>query len=113
MGRRRTRNAKLTHFGRRSGKPYKITIWYAEIGGEVWIGSLDDERNWVRNCCAGPAEIDVGEGPKKVRCVPATPEEVERFREAILAKHPIAARIISAVSGRGATRCAFRCEPVD
>jgi deazaflavin-dependent oxidoreductase (nitroreductase family) len=39
----------LTHYGRKSGKPYDVTIWFAVEGDNVYIGTANVNRQWVRN----------------------------------------------------------------
>ncbi len=39
----------LTHYGRKSGKPYDVTIWFALEGDKVYIGTANVNRQWVRN----------------------------------------------------------------
>jgi deazaflavin-dependent oxidoreductase (nitroreductase family) len=46
-GRRQT--LTLTHYGRKSGKPYDVTIWFALEGDKVYIGTANVNRQWVRN----------------------------------------------------------------
>ena len=40
---------RLTHYGRKTGKPYKVTIWFVVDGDRVYIGSANVNRQWVRN----------------------------------------------------------------
>jgi deazaflavin-dependent oxidoreductase (nitroreductase family) len=40
---------KLTHYGRKSGKPYDVTIWFVVNGDKVHIGTANVNRQWVRN----------------------------------------------------------------
>jgi deazaflavin-dependent oxidoreductase (nitroreductase family) len=39
----------LTHYGRKSGKPYDVTIWFAVEGDKVYIGTANVNHQWVRN----------------------------------------------------------------
>ena len=39
----------LTHYGRKSGKPYNVTIWFVVDGDKVYIGTANVQRQWVRN----------------------------------------------------------------
>ena len=39
----------MTHYGRKSGKPYDVTIWFAVEGDKVYIGTANVNRQWVRN----------------------------------------------------------------
>src|SRR5437868_92765 len=39
----------LTHYGRKSGKPYDVRIWFVVDGDKVYIGTANVNRQWVRN----------------------------------------------------------------
>jgi len=40
----------LTHYGRKSGKPYAVTIWFVVDDEEkFYIGTANVNRQWVRN----------------------------------------------------------------
>jgi len=93
----------LTHYGRRSGKPFNVKIWYADVDGELWIGSMDGNRNWVKNVRAsGRAKVDFGTGPLECTFEPVTDAEgTARYRAAIAAKYPILSRIIALLVRRG------------
>jgi hypothetical protein len=108
----RTSSVKLAHFGRKTGKRFVARVWFIETDGVVWIGSLDIERNWVRNLeASGRAELDFGQGPSAyiaTRCHDLA--QMQRFRSAVEAKHPILSRIIASLT-RGKTAGCFRLEP--
>ena len=99
----------LVHTGRKSGKTFNVTIWFVEIDGEPWIGSLDETRGWVRNLRAqGRCEIDFGAGPAAWLCREIRdPASIERFRSAILVKYPVAGRLLR-LFVRGGRQVAFR-----
>jgi len=40
---------RLTHYGRNSGKPYEVTIWFVVDGDKILIGTANTNRQWVRN----------------------------------------------------------------
>jgi deazaflavin-dependent oxidoreductase (nitroreductase family) len=40
---------RLTHYGRKSGKPYEVTIWFVVDGERVFLGTANLGRQWVRN----------------------------------------------------------------
>jgi deazaflavin-dependent oxidoreductase (nitroreductase family) len=103
---------KLTHFGRKSGKPFDVTIWFTEVGGELWIGSLDIDRGWVRNLRAtGRARINFGDGVKDIATEFLDDDRArERYSAAIAAKYPILSRIIG-LFVRGKKRAVFRVTP--
>jgi len=46
---------KLTHYGRKSGRPYDVTIWYLVDDDRLYLVSANANRNWVRNVKARPA----------------------------------------------------------
>jgi deazaflavin-dependent oxidoreductase (nitroreductase family) len=51
----------LTHYGRKSGKPYEVKIWFVVEGGKVFIGTANVERQWVRNVQKNPRiKLSVG-----------------------------------------------------
>jgi deazaflavin-dependent oxidoreductase (nitroreductase family) len=40
---------RLTHYGRKTGKPHEVTIWFVLDGDRLYIGSANVNRQWVRN----------------------------------------------------------------
>jgi deazaflavin-dependent oxidoreductase (nitroreductase family) len=40
---------RLTHYGRKSGKPYEVTIWFAVEGDRLYVGTANVDRQWVHN----------------------------------------------------------------
>ena len=51
----------LTHYGRKSGKPYDVRIWFVADGDAVFIGTANVERQWVRNVQNNPRiKLSVG-----------------------------------------------------
>jgi deazaflavin-dependent oxidoreductase (nitroreductase family) len=103
--------AILTHFGRKSGKPFQVQIWWVELDGGIVIGSMDRRRGWVRNLEAtGRAVLDRGRGEEPVRCEwISDTAELERFRLAIRRKYPIMSRLLALFFQREG--CAFRARP--
>ena len=48
--------------GRRSGQPRSATIWFVVVDGRFYVGSLRDDRDWIRNAMkAKRIELVVGE----------------------------------------------------
>ena len=45
-GRQTTR---LTHYGRKTGKPYEVTIWFVLDHERLYITTANVSRQWVRN----------------------------------------------------------------
>jgi len=56
----------LTHYGRKSGKPYDVTIWFAVEGDKVYIGTANVNRQWVRTVQKTP-RIRLAVGGRDVR----------------------------------------------
>jgi deazaflavin-dependent oxidoreductase (nitroreductase family) len=51
----------LTHYGRRSGKPYEVKIWFVVDRDKVFIGTENVLRQWVRNVQKNPRiKLSVG-----------------------------------------------------
>lgn len=104
-------SVELTHFGRKSGKPFKLRVWFTEIDGDLWVGTRDVERNWVKNLrSTGRTELDFGDGASAYAATEGDERELEAFERAILSKHPIGARIINFLA-RGKTPTCFRVKP--
>lgn len=40
---------RLTHYGRRTGKPHEVTIWFVLDGDRFYIGTANVNRQWVQN----------------------------------------------------------------
>ena len=40
---------RLTHYGRKTGKPHEVTIWFVLDGDRLYIGTANANRHWVRN----------------------------------------------------------------
>jgi hypothetical protein len=45
---------RITTRGRRTGKPHTVTIWFVVDGETIFLGTLDADRDWVRNLQKGP-----------------------------------------------------------
>ena len=39
----------LTHYGRKTGQPHEVTIWFVPDGDKLYIGTANVNRQWVRN----------------------------------------------------------------
>lgn len=39
----------LTHYGRKTGNPHEVTIWFVLDGDRLYIGTANMSRQWVRN----------------------------------------------------------------
>lgn len=45
----RKQTVRLTHYGRKSGKAYEVTIWFVVDGERLYLGTANVNRQWVRN----------------------------------------------------------------
>ena len=39
----------LTHYGRKTGKPHEVAIWFVLDDDNLYIGTANVNRQWVRN----------------------------------------------------------------
>ena len=54
----------LAHYGRKSGKPYEVTIWFVLDDEKFYIGTANVKRQWVRNVQKTP-QIKLSIGGEK------------------------------------------------
>jgi len=40
---------RLTHYGRKTGKPHELTIWFVLDRDRLYIGTANVKRQWVRH----------------------------------------------------------------
>ena len=53
---------RLTHYGRKTGKPYHVILWFTVEGDAIWLSTARASRQWVRNVRHDPrVEIAVGD----------------------------------------------------
>lgn len=45
----RKQTTRLTHIGRKTGKPHEVTIWFVLDGDKLYLGTANNRRQWVRN----------------------------------------------------------------
>jgi deazaflavin-dependent oxidoreductase (nitroreductase family) len=55
---------RLTHYGRKMGKPYEVTIWFVLDGDRLYIGTANVNRQWVKNVQKTP-KVGLSIGDKK------------------------------------------------
>ncbi len=67
----------LTHYGRKSGKPYDVIIWFVVEGERMYLGTANKSRNWVRNIMVKP-NVVIKAGDENFI---ATVSEITRRRE--------------------------------
>jgi deazaflavin-dependent oxidoreductase (nitroreductase family) len=53
---------RLTHFGRKTGKPHEVTIWFVLDGDRLYIGTANVNRQWVQNVQKTPkVKLSIGD----------------------------------------------------
>jgi deazaflavin-dependent oxidoreductase (nitroreductase family) len=58
----RTSTAIVTHYGRKSGKPYTVRIWFTVDGGHINLQTMNMDRQWTRNVLAnGKVSLRIGD----------------------------------------------------
>lgn len=63
----------LTHYGRKSGKPYEVTIWFAVDGETMYLTTMNRSRQWVRNVTHTPrVQLQVGSDSFEGTVTPVT-----------------------------------------
>jgi deazaflavin-dependent oxidoreductase (nitroreductase family) len=55
---------RLTHYGRKTGKPHEVTIWFVLDDVRLQIGTANVNRQWVRNVQKTP-QIKLSIGGEK------------------------------------------------
>lgn len=51
----------LTHYGRKTGKPHEVTIWFVLHGDKIYVGTAKVDRQWVRNVQKTPhVKLSIG-----------------------------------------------------
>jgi deazaflavin-dependent oxidoreductase (nitroreductase family) len=56
---------RLTHYGRKTGKPYEVTIWFVLDDEKFYIGTANVNRQWVRNVQKTP-QVKLSVGSEKL-----------------------------------------------
>src|SRR5262245_65090058 len=52
---------RLTHYGRKTGKAYQVTIWFLVEGETVYLVTQNMQRQWTRNVQARPeVQLQIG-----------------------------------------------------
>lgn len=57
----RNKTTVLTHYGRKTGKPYKVRIWFVLDRDKLYIGTANVNHQWVRNVQKTPqVKLSIG-----------------------------------------------------
>lgn len=82
----------LTHYGRKSGTPYRVRIWFTVDGDQLNIHTMNMARQWIKNVQARPqVSLKIGEEvfEGEVHAVTA-PDEMAQVVKLMKRKYPIA-----------------------
>jgi deazaflavin-dependent oxidoreductase (nitroreductase family) len=88
----RRSTCRLTHYGRKSGQPHQVTVWFLVDGEAVYLVTADRGRQWVRNVLARPTvELRMGGETFRGEVEPLTlPTEVAHVVELLRRKYWLA-----------------------
>lgn len=45
---------ELTHYGRKTGQPYRVTIWFTVEDETMFLATMNQDRQWCRNLRVRP-----------------------------------------------------------
>lgn len=51
---KRVKTTTITHHGRKSGKPYEVTIWFTVDGDHINLYTMNMQRQWTQNVQVNP-----------------------------------------------------------
>ena len=78
---------RLTTRGRKSGKPHTVLVWFLVDGATIYLGTLNAQRDWVRNAEKTPAvELEAGELRLRGRALAITDASLDARVRALLAR---------------------------
>jgi len=82
---------RLTHYGRKSGTPYQVTIWFTVDGDHINLQTMRMARQWTRNVLAnGKVSLRIGDETFEGTARPITdPTEMARVVQLMRRKYPI------------------------
>jgi hypothetical protein len=90
------KTVRLVSRGRRSGEPRQVTIWFAVVDGVIGLGTLNEDRNWVKNARhAGEVELVFAAGSLRGRFADVTDPQLHQQIRTAMARKYLPARIAS------------------
>lgn len=92
----REKTVTLITRGRRTGIPRRVTIWFVVDGDTIGLGTLNEDRNWVKNARgAGEVELELAAGRLAGRFADITDAGEHSIVRGLIAKKYWPARIAS------------------
>lgn len=107
-----TRTCQLTHRGRKSGRPFEVTIWFLVDADTVYLTTMNMKRQWTQNVQVNrDVAIRIGSetfaGEARVVTEPSEMAEVVRLLKEVLALSTLP--VAQEAAGRCVSR-AFKSE---
>ena len=88
LGVAKKKTVRLTHYGRKTGKPYRVTIWFLTDGDTLFLTTMNMARQWTQNVQKRPeVELEIGDERFKARVEGVVSDEAEMKRVVGLMKH--------------------------
>jgi deazaflavin-dependent oxidoreductase (nitroreductase family) len=86
------RECRITTRGRKTGKPHTVPVWFVADGDVLYLSTLDDTRDWVRNARKTPTvTVDFGQLAVTGQLRDVTDTDLDaRVREALRHKYWLA-----------------------
>jgi deazaflavin-dependent oxidoreductase (nitroreductase family) len=87
----RARTTVLTHYGRKTQKPYRVKIWFTVDGDHVNLQTMSMDRQWPRNVLANPkVSLRIGDAVLEGEASQVTdPAQMKRVVELMKKKYPV------------------------
>jgi F420H(2)-dependent quinone reductase len=83
------RTCRLTHRGRRSGRPFEVTIWFLVDADIVYLTTMNMQRQWTQNVQVN-RDVVIRIGPERFAgevTVVTEPSEIARVVGLLKAKY--------------------------
>jgi hypothetical protein len=87
----RARTTTVTPYGRTSGKPYQVKIWFTVDGDHINLQTMDMRRQWIQNVLKNPRiSLRIADEVFEGDVTPVSdPKEMNRVVELMKRKYPI------------------------
>jgi deazaflavin-dependent oxidoreductase (nitroreductase family) len=87
----RARTTVLTHYGRKTQKPYRVKIWFTVDGDHVNLQTMSMDRQWPRNVLANPkVSLQIGDAVLEGEASQVTDAaQMKRIAELLKRKYPL------------------------
>jgi deazaflavin-dependent oxidoreductase (nitroreductase family) len=86
----RKSNVTLTHYGRKSGEPYQVTIWFTVDGDHINLHTMSMQRQWPRNVLENErVSLRIGDETFEGTATPVDPTQMPRVVALMKKKYPI------------------------